>query len=269
MSAGRRSESSYSGGSRIARSLQRLPRLVTLPLGAILGLVLGMWIFDRIIMPSVVRHGEDVRIPSVAGRPVAEARRALAKAGLDPQLTEGRFHPGVPAGAVLEVSPPVGLSVKKGRQVLITPSLGESQAAVPDLLGHTLRMARLLAGDAGLRIGTVAYAATDLARPDQILAMSPEPGSTAAPGGEITLLLGRRRAPAPAWMPDVTGQPGWRVASVLRRSGYRATLEELPGGQPGAIVRQDPAPGAPLWPGTRVVLSVSPGRSSRYGGGIG
>ena len=237
-------------------------------LAAVVGLFLGLGIFDRLIMPIVVRHRDEVRIPAVAGLELSEAKRILQKSGLDPRLAEGRSHQGVPAGAVLEVSPPVGLSVKRGRQIFLTPCLGEHQNLVPDLLGQTMRMARMLAGDAGLEIGGTAYAATDLVEPDQIVAMSPEPGSPSAPDGKITLLLSRARAPSPSWMPDLIGEPGWRALAMLRRSGYPVVSEEGSGGTPGTVTEQDPAPGSPIWPGKSVCLSVSPGRASRYGGGM-
>jgi beta-lactam-binding protein with PASTA domain len=264
---GRTLLTSLADATRPARRIGRRPRALLVPLAALLGAVLGLGIFDRIIMPGVVSQRDEVRIPSIGGRSLREATRALGEAGLEPQVTAGRSHPAVPAGAVLEVSPPVGLSVKRGRQVFVTPSLGERQNLVPDLLGHTLRMARILAGDAGLEIADLTYAATDLASPDQILAMSPEPGSPAAPDGKITLLLGRARAPVPSWMPNLIGLEGWRAVAWVRRSGFHVVTEEADGGEPGSVAHQAPPPGSPIWPGVAIRLGVSPGRAGRHRGG--
>jgi len=236
-----------------------VPLVVRVLFAVLVGVAVGVVLFDRFLMPAVVRHGQEVRVPAVTGRELAEAQRTLQASGLEPVLTEGRYHPGVPAGMVLEVQPPVGLSVKEGRQVHITPSLGEHQRRVPNLLGHTLRMARLIAGDAGLRIGEIGYAATHLAPPDQILAMSPEPGAPAQPNGQITLLLSRKRSPVPSWLPDLRGMAGWRAAALLRRSGFRVSTREGFGGMPGTVVYQAPGPGTPLWPGSHVELEVAPG----------
>ena len=252
-------------GERAQRS--RTSRLFLLvPLAAFLGLILGLGIFDRLIMPMVVGLRDEVRVPAVGGKEIVEARRLLEKSGLEPVLGPGRFYPGVPAGTVLELSPPTGLSVKKGRQVTLTPSLGERRNLVPDLLGHTLRMARIIAGDVGLELGSIAYAATDLAPPDQILAMSPESGTPASPDGKITLLLSRSRPAVPSWMPNLIGSAAWKAAATLRRSGLHVVTEEAFDGPPGAVAHQDPPAGQPVWPGRTIRLGVVPGHASRgYG----
>lgn len=252
-------------GRRAARPARGWRGLLAVVAAALLGTLLGLGLFDRVLMPALVGLRDETRIPAVAGQELESAVRTLRASGLDPVLVEGRFHPAVPPGRALEVSPPVGLSVKKGRQVLVTPSLGTYRETVPELAGQTLRMARLMAGDAGLRLGEVAYAATDQLPPEQILAMSPEPGEPAPADGTIRLLLSRSRPAPPVRMPDLRGQPAWRAEALLARSGFRASIEMGSGGEPGTVSAQDPGPGAPLWPRTPVCLTVVPGRSPGAG----
>jgi serine/threonine-protein kinase len=219
------------------------------------------------VMPLVVRHGDEVSVPSVGGSELAQAEKELRAAGLRPLVLQGRHHTVVPRGRVLEVSPPPGLSVKRGRQVILTPSLGTFHRAVPDLVGQSMRLARMRLGDAGLSVGQLMYAANELVGEDIVMAMEPEGGTPAPENGMVSLLVSRARPSVPFWLPDLRGLPGAASETLLEQGGFSVTIQTGDGGEPGTVVRQDPPPGSPLWPGTRVVLSVVPGWGRGWGRG--
>jgi eukaryotic-like serine/threonine-protein kinase len=238
---------------------QRLPRLVRQAIALVLGILAGVLLFDRLLMPVLVRHGDEVRVPSVGGVELAQAEKSLRVAGLRPLVMTGRHHAVVPRGDVLEVSPPSGLSVKRGRQVILTPSLGAFHLTVPNLVGQTMRLARIQLGDAGLAVGEVMYAANDLVEGDVVMAMEPEGGAPAPENSTVSLLVSRPRPSTGYWLPDLRGLPGTASEILLEQGGFSVTVQTEAGGEPGTVVRQDPPPGVPLWPGTHVVLSVAPG----------
>jgi eukaryotic-like serine/threonine-protein kinase len=244
---------------RAAQGGARLPRLARSLLALALGILVGAAVFDRIVMPLLVRHGEEVNVPAVGGEDLAQAESALRAVGLRPLVLQGRHHAVVPRGRVLEVSPPPGLSVKRGRQVILTPSLGAFHRAVPDLVGQGMRLARMRLGDAGLSVGQLMYAADDLVGEDLVMAMEPEGGTPAPENGTISLLVSRARPSVPFWLPDLRGLPGAASETLLEQGGFSVTVQTADGGEPGMVVQQDPPPGSPLWPGTRVVLGVAPG----------
>ncbi len=134
-------------------------------------------------MPKVVRHGDDVRIPSVAGRELARAEAILRSSGLLPVRAQGRYNCDIPRGSVLEIYPSVGLSVKRGRQVFLTASLGPVNRRVPDLAGLSVRMAKIRLSEMGLRVSRTEFAATDRVPPDQVLALTPDPGAPVPESG--------------------------------------------------------------------------------------
>jgi beta-lactam-binding protein with PASTA domain len=236
-------------------------------LAAILGVSAGLFLFDRVLMPRVVRHGDDVRIPAVAGSDLARAETVLRSAGLQPVRIPGRYNAQIQRGSVLEIHPPAGRLVKAGRQVFLTPSLGPVNHRVPDLTGMSVRMAKVKLVERGLRAAATEYAATDRFEPDQVLAMTPDPGSPVPESGEVTLLVSRLPAPTPYWMPDFRGLGGSESANALKASGIDAALtlgRAVPSGAwisgaPGTVVQQDHDPGSPVWPGTRVELGIAPG----------
>ena len=252
---------------KAARRGARLPRWVRTLLALVGGVLVGAFLFDRVVMPLVVRHGDEVSVPAVGGRELAQAESDLRAAGLRPLVLPGRHHAAVARGRILDVSPPAGLMVKRGRQVILTPSLGTFHRPVPDLVGESMRLARMRLSDAGLSVGQLMYAANDLVEDDLIMAMEPEGGKPAPDNGLVSLLVSRTRSSVPYWLPDLRGFPGGACETLLQQGGFRVTIESGEGGDPGTVVRQDPPAGSPLWPGTRVVLSVVPGWSGGWGRG--
>lgn len=228
-------------------------RVVRLGVAALLGTIL----FDRVLMPIVVRHETEVRVPQVVGLSLDSARSALTAAELDPVVSPGRYDLEMPAGSVLDASPAPGLSVKPGRQIFLTVSLGEENRLVPDLRGLSTRLATIKLQEAGLHVESTDQAATDEMPPGQVVATHPPAGAPVPGEGSVALLVSRKKAAVPLWMPDLEGRPSKESAAWLESCGLRVQIEKtsLPG-RAGEIVEQDPAPGSPVLTGDRVILSA-------------
>ena len=74
-------------------------------------------------MPTFVHRGDETKVPDVTGKSVGEARELLGRAGLTPGETRERNDPR-PVGIVIRQQPQAGNSVKEGRPVILTVSLG-------------------------------------------------------------------------------------------------------------------------------------------------
>ncbi len=229
--------------------------MVIVAMGA--GVLGGVVLFDRVLMPRVVLLGNEVVIPPVAGLEMAEAEGRLTGMGLRPASAAGRHHPAVPGGRVLEVSPPVGMSVKAGRRIHLTPSLGGLDRKVPDVVGLSLRMAEISLSASGLRVRELREAATNLVPPGQVLALSPQAGTDAPATSDVALLVSRLRTPTPFAMPDLRGRDGAEAAAWLRGNGFRVDQQTSDGsGRSGSVLEQRPSPGEPVWPGSEISLTV-------------
>jgi beta-lactam-binding protein with PASTA domain len=238
-------------------------RFLSTLLMLVVGVFAGFILFDRVIMPRVVREGNEVRIPVVAGREQKQAAAILRSAGLDPVMAPGQHHSQVARGLVLDVSPPAGLSVKRGRQVFIIPSLGPINRRVPAVVGQSMRMARMLLSEAAMRVTRVDYAATDLVGPDQVLASAPEPGAPVPENGQISLLVSSSRTPVAYWMPNLDGRGAREAVGWLRAAGLRPVGEEDAGASQ-VVTAQNPAPGTPVWPGTKAELRFGAGHPRQF-----
>lgn len=224
---------------------------------AVAAIILGVLLFDRVLMPAVVRHGDEVAVPDLTGLPTDRAREEIEALGLQAVISQGEFDPSVPAGTVMDMSPGPGVAVKEGRQVFLTPSLGKENRVVPDLHGLSIRLATMKLEEVGLRVGSTDQAASDAIPPGQILASNPPAGAPVPVEGSVSLLVSRRKAPIPLWMPDLTGRAADETSAWLESCGFNVRIEEtsLPGDE-GSILEQDPLPGAPIWPGSLVRLTA-------------
>lgn len=224
---------------------------------AVAAVIIGVLLFDRVLMPAVVRQGDEVPVPDLAGLPAEQARERIDQLGLQAVISQGRFDPFAPPGTIIESSPGPGVAVKVGRQVYLTPSLGKENRVVPDLHGMSVRLATMKLEEVGLRVGATDQAASDAIPPGQILATNPPAGAPVPVEGNVALLVSRKKAPIPLWMPDLSGRSAAETAAWLESCGFRVTVEKtsLPGDE-GSILEQDPLPGAPVWPGSAVRLTA-------------
>jgi len=217
--------------------------------------VIGVFVFDRVLMPKFVQQGAEVEVPIVHGVGVSEAKEVLERAGLEPIVSGGRFSQTTDGGTILESSPGPGLLVKLGRKVFLTPSLGTESRAVPDLRGLSLRLATSRLQTAGLEVGSIDYTATDEVLPGVVLASTPSSSSPVRGEGKVSLLMSRARRAVPFWMPSLEGRAGIETAAWLTACGFEVDIAEssFPG-TPGEVLRHEPRAGEPIYSGETIEL---------------
>jgi serine/threonine-protein kinase len=227
-----------------------------LTVGGIIAFVGGFALVNYLVMPRAVHHGSDLQVPDVTGLPFETAQSMLIDAGL--RVTRAGESPSesVPAGRVLSTDPPVGTPVKAGRMVALTVSLGPELVSVPSVVGQDLRRARILLESSGLTAGHVGYAYSDFIRRGAVIATSPPPDSSAAPGTTVDLRVSLGPPPAASVMPDVRG---WRIDGVedlLREQGLLVAVQRTETSETDdlVVVDQYPPPGSRVAPGDSVLL---------------
>jgi beta-lactam-binding protein with PASTA domain len=121
----------------------------------------------------------------------------------------------------------------------------------------SVRLAMMKLGEVGLRVGATDHAASDAIPAGQVMATNPPSGAPVPAAGDVSLLVSRKKAPIPLWMPDLAGRSANETAAWLESCGFQVRIEEtsLPGNA-GAVLEQDPLPGAPVWPGAMVRLTA-------------
>ncbi|MBM3316255.1 MAG: PASTA domain-containing protein [Candidatus Eisenbacteria bacterium] len=226
---------------------------------AFLGVVCGVLVFDRLVMPRFVRSGEDTEVPDLRGRSAERAEAVLAERGLRVGQIVRHHDEEIEPGAVARQSPAAGMRVKRGRAVDLAVSMGAETRRVPDLEGQGLTHARFLLQRERLAVGRVrAVPCADVAD-EQVMATSP-PAETGLGGrGSVDLLVSRGAPPRRYIMPDLRGAAAEAAEAMLRRVGFAVTRTGAGrgSGPAGSVQGQRPAPGQPVSPGEEIELAVA------------
>jgi serine/threonine-protein kinase len=130
----------------------------------------------------------DATVPTdIIGKPLEEARVALAAAGLRVSRTiavDSEEQPGI----VLKVTPEQGSTIEAGSGV--TLEIASGNAKVPDLLGKSDIEARTLLTQAGFLVKTVE--AFDANQPlGVVIAQAPAAGETKIIGSSVTITINK------------------------------------------------------------------------------
>ncbi|MEK7348791.1 MAG: PASTA domain-containing protein [Candidatus Eisenbacteria bacterium] len=230
----------------------------TLLLSAI-ALVGGFLIVNLVLMPSLTRQGEEVRVPDLVGLSEREAERSLAGGELRLSKISEQWSPDVPRGYVSRQDPEPGSVVKRGRRISVVMSLGAQGTTVPVVDGESIQRAEIMLEGAGLRRGRLARVYTDEAPRDMVVASDP-PGETVVQQEiAVDLLVSMGSLPRGYVLPELTGREVVPVARALRDEGFVVvTRAGGPRQKSGFVAGQEPAAGSRVAPRDSIVLYANP-----------
>jgi beta-lactam-binding protein with PASTA domain len=142
----------------------------------------------------ITRHGKTMKIPSVIGQSVQEARKTLESQGFDVQIQDSVYFDTVPPLQVVKQLPDPDNLVKVNRTVYLTINRSvPPDIEMPNLVSMTIRNAAMILRQYGLKIQDTIFK-PDFARNsvlDQLYhGASIKPGTKIKQGSAITLVLG-------------------------------------------------------------------------------
>jgi len=130
-----------------------------------------------------------VEIPDLSGQEVTQARTTLASKGLKLGARSETSSDTAPEGRIIEQNPEPGVTVTPGSMVSVTVSSGPSPVKVPDLAGKSHSQVRNILHVAGLELGTIAEAHSDIVREGRVVQQLPEAGTAAERGTSVRITL--------------------------------------------------------------------------------
>jgi serine/threonine-protein kinase len=234
---------------------RRVRRLVSASLAAA-GALTGVLFFHLVVMPLVVRHGNETTVPDIRGLELAESQALLDETDLRLGDLKRAFDDHIPGGRVLRQDPPMGFRVKKGREVNLVVSLGPEALRVPDLEGESLEHARFLLLREGLDLGKIRTVHGTEAARNCVVASSPRPGSPLGGRRSVDLLISLGPSGKRYLMPDLRGMEAAAVEALLIERGFQVRRRLWPGKWTGGdqVVEQTPPPGYPIEEGGTVEI---------------
>jgi beta-lactam-binding protein with PASTA domain len=219
-------------------------------------------------------HGAEVRVPSLNGMTVAEARSQTSGLGLDLEVDNRYYSGDVAPGHILTQSPAPGTVVRREWRVRVAESLGPQKVEVPQIVGLDERVAALGLRRVGLEVGVTARLPYGKAAEGTVLAQDPPAHAQGIARPSIDLLVAAPGDDAPDGfvMPDLTGLPVVTAQAELTRVGIQSATkfvnvpvapvgsgnaEPAPPVKPGAVMAQQPAAGARVEQSVMVKLTVA------------
>jgi len=198
---------------------------------------------------------QTVAVPEVAGRVEAEARGLLEGQGFTVEVVNEQSED-VDAGVVIRSEPAAGTQVARGSEVTLLVSAGPAPVTVPDVINQDR-------ADAAARLARVGFEVDFQSEPsdqvavDRVIRTDPAPGTEAAPGSTVTVVVAS--GPATVAVPDVIGLRQNDAINTLDDRGLTVTVRDTPTtdqGNDGRVLSQDPSPGTRARPGSAVTIVV-------------
>jgi eukaryotic-like serine/threonine-protein kinase len=223
----------------------------------------GIFLFNKVLMPALVRQGSVVIVPDLRNSSEKEARENLGKLGLAMRVERSDYDTQVPVGFVLSQQPAANENLKPGRSVEVVLSLGTRVRMVPDLRGMTQRQARNLLQSEGLDVGRVARVQHIGDAREHVVATSPQLGDELHEGEQVDIVISVPGGANVFIMPDLTQQDLFFVREKLEKMGFRVAsvrYEDKDGVYPNTIIDQSPEPGEQIREGESIELVASSSR---------
>ena len=204
------------------QSKRRPKVLINILCGA--ALVAVLFLSVNILLRVVTQHNITVTVPDLVGEDRASAQALAEQNNLQLVITDSVYVSRFRRGCVYAQTPKAGEQVKKGRKIYLTMNAShEKQVKMPDLVGYSLRQAKVELTSRKLKLGKLFYV-NDIATNNVLAQM--RSGQTIAPGTSIDvgtvidLQLGLDPEDAFSAMPDFTGYKYQRALSSLQDNSF-------------------------------------------------
>jgi serine/threonine-protein kinase len=140
--------------------------------------------------------------------------------------------------------------------VTLFVSSGPPKKQIPDVTGQTESAARAQLTNAGFTV-TSTMQTSNTATPGNVLSQSPAGGTSATPGSTVNIVVAQ--APKKLSVPTVTGQKESNATKALTQAGFTVVHQQQTVTDPtqdGTVIKQTPAGGKKVKPGSTVTIIV-------------
>lgn len=170
----------------------------------------------------VSRGPEMVKVPDVSGKPLADAKKALAGAGLTPGAVTEEFNEDTDQGSVVSTDPAAGAPRRADTAVALVVSKG-APIETPGVVGDSVEDATSALKDAGLEVRIAPEQVNSPQEAGSIAAQSAAEGSRLAKGDTVTLTVSK--GPRMITVPKVTGKKADDAKKELEKAGFKVDVD--------------------------------------------
>lgn len=205
-------------------------------------------------------RGQVVRVPQVVGLEQLQGESKLAASKLLLKVESKVYNDSLPPGAIVSQDPPVGAEVKTRSKVSVVLSLGRRKVPIPELIGGTLRAARINLLRRGLTLGLVASVSSAMVEKDHIVSQEPPADAKEVLSPAVDVLLSRGEGIEAYLVPDFIGMDFRQATEIVAGEGFvrgAVNLQSYPDVASGLVIAQQPQAGSKVVPGASIGFTVS------------
>lgn len=229
----------------------------TILLGIII--VFGL-ILDQMIMPRYIKLGDEIEMPDVLEMQVGEAERMLSDQGFNVMVKDSLFDANHEVGTVIEQNPYPYSTVKDGRRVYLTISIGEKPIIMPNLFGVSPREAELILETYDLSLRSRNYVYSDMYHEGTVMGQSYPPGQEIKAGSKIDITISLGKLQEESRVPNFVGKSLYEARqrlSKMQLSLGEISYQEKENILPETVLAQSLAPGTVFSTEDKINLVVS------------
>lgn len=205
-------------------------------------------------------RGHQETMPKLVGMPLESAQRLASGLGFELTVEDKLYNTQYPANQIVSQMPPAGTRIKMGQHAHVLVSLGPPEVTVPNLVGSSLRVAKIEAIQRGLTLGDVAIIHWPGAEPDQVVAQDPPQASAQVRSPAVNLLVSLGDFQQAYLCPRFLGQQINDVRRAIEKAGMKVgQVTSIPtdSSSKGVVLTQSPPPGSKIGPDTLFDFQVS------------
>lgn len=198
-------------------------------------------------------------VPEPQGMDVLAYQAAAEERTLEVTTGDPVWSEDIAEGRVAETDPAAGEAVKIGTTVTVHLSRGPEPIQVPSVVGADLAAAETQLAELGLNIASIERRFDADVPANQVLDISPDPGTTLNRGSEVTLVVNSGLT-----VPDVEGMSEAEATATLEAAGF--TVDDTRrdrsavGTSPDTVVRTSPSAGETIDPEDAEITLTLAGR---------
>lgn len=228
--------------------------------GAFFMLILLFILFNYLVMPWYVGLGDSISVPEVRKMSILEATRILEQQGLNVKISATSFNKDIPKDIVVSQLPYPNSSVKKGRRIYLTVSKGTETTQMPNLVGQSVRDAKIALMRLGLELQNTIFLATDSIPSGTIFSQNIPAGSAINYIEKIEVKVSQGALVKYTVVPSLLKLTLTEAKQLLEAKNLKLGLvRNIKDGTflPNTIISQVPAVGDSVETGTEVNLTIS------------
>lgn len=217
-------------------------------------------VMDKVVMPLVVNLGDERELPDVIEMTLEQATNVLEKEGFNVIIKDSLFDANHGIGTVIEQNPYPFATVKEGRRVYLTISIGEKPIIMPKLIGLSPRDAELTIKSYNLKIGSKSYMPSDIYLEGTVIGQSYPQGQQIKPNTRISITISLGKLKEEKTVPALVGKSLYEAKQSLKMNGIKVgeiTYEERENILPETVLKQSLEVGIKVEPGVFIDLVVS------------